>query len=171
MRIEAANEALARKHLSQLNDLLVRTVDDGASIGWLPPMSDSAAAAYWQERFAAVGEGSCVLLLAWEGETLVGSAQLRLEQRENGIHRAEVQKVMVHPDHRRRGVARQLMRVLEDHARQNQRSLLVLDTRLGDPSEALYHQMGYEKVGEIPYYVINPSGSLHATVVYYKFLG
>jgi hypothetical protein len=60
--------------------------------------------------------------------------------------------------------------VLEGCAIQNNRSLLFLDTREGDPAEALYLKLGYVKAGAIPQYVRNPDGSLHATVVYYKIL-
>ncbi len=170
MRIEIASETAARQHLPRLNALLINNVDSGASIGWLPPMQAAAAEAYWQSRIPEIGAGSRVLLFAWEDETIVGSAQLGLEQRENGTHRAEVQKVMVHTDYRRRGIARQLMRALEDQAVQHKRSLLFLDTSEGDPAEQLYLAMGYTRLGEIPEYVINPDGSLHGTVIYYKIL-
>lgn len=170
MHIEVAGAAVAQENLPQLNDLLIATVNSGASIGWLPPMKETVADRYWHSRIAAIGEGHCVLLLAWEEATLIGSAQLSLEQRENGNHRAEVQKVMVHTDYRRRGVARQLMLALEDQAVQAKRSLLFLDTRQGDPAEALYLQVGYVKVGAIPHYVRNGDGDFEATVLYYKIL-
>lgn len=170
MHIENATQATAQQHLRPLMNLLINNVDGGASIGWLPPMKESAAQTYWYSRFAEIGAGSRILLLAWEAEILVGSAQLALEQRQNGSHRAEVQKVMVHTAYRRRGIARQLMQALEDCAIQHQRSLLFLDTREGDPSEALYTQMGYTRVGAIPHYVSDPGG-FSATVLYYKILG
>ena len=170
MHIEVANEAVAQQHLPQLNDLLINSVNSGASIGWIPPLSEESAEDYWRSRIAEIGVGSRVLLLAWEGETIVGSAQLGLEQRENGNHRAEVQKVMVHTDYRRRGVAEQLMQMLEECAIQHKRSFLFLDTRQGDAAEALYLKLGYHKAGAIPQYVRNPGGEFHATVLYYKIL-
>lgn len=170
MRIEVASEALALRYLAQLNNLLINNVNSGASIGWLPPMQEAAAESYWRSRITEIGAGSRILLFAWEDELIVGSAQLGLEQRENGNHRAEVQKVMVHTDYRRRGIASELMRTLEDCAVQNDRSLLFLDTRQGDPSEDLYLKLGYVRVGAIPQYVRNPDGGFHATVLYYKIL-
>ena len=170
MRIEIASEAATRQNLAQLIDLLVNTVNDGASIGWIPPIDKATAADYWQERIPEIGAGNRVLWLAWEGEMLIGSAQLGLEQRENGNHRAEVQKVMVRTDYRRRGIARQLMLALEDYAIHAHRSLLFLDTRQGDPSENLYLNVGYVKAGVIPQYARNENGDLVATVIYYKIL-
>ncbi len=49
-------------------------------------------------------------------------------------------------------------------------SLLVLDTRLGDPSNDLYVSLGYQWVGQIPHYARSGSGSLDTTVLYYKDL-
>jgi ribosomal protein S18 acetylase RimI-like enzyme len=77
----------------------------------------------------------------------------------------------VHPSARRRGIARALLERLEAVARRDGRTLLVLDTRDGDPSNALYTQAGFQEVGRIPGYALNGDGSLHATVYYYKTLG
>lgn len=92
-----------------------------------------------------------------------------LESRENGNHRAEVQKLMVHPEARRQGIARQLMEALDTAAREANRSLLVLDVRKGDPAETLYQKMRYTHVGDIPDYARSETG-LDATSFYYKLL-
>lgn len=171
MQIEVADAASAQRSLPQLVELIVRTVEGGASIGWLPPLATDDATSYWRGRIGAVTAGTCVLLLAWDGETLVGTAQLALEPRPNGNHRAEVQKVMVRDGYRRQGIARQLMVALEEQARRHGRSLLFLDTREGDVAELLYRQMGYARAGAIPNYVRSERGGFDATVLYYKWLG
>jgi ribosomal protein S18 acetylase RimI-like enzyme len=158
--------ALTAAEYAQLSDLLIAVVDDGASIGFLPPLARDEADSYW----SGVLGPQRVLLLAEDGGRIVGSAQLYLEPRPNGRHRAEVAKVMVDPAARRRGIASSLMRRLEEVARVHQRSLLVLDTREGDPSNDLYRAFGYVEVGKIPGYVTDGNGTLEATVVYYKQL-
>lgn len=170
MHIENASEAAAQAHLGQLKALLVNAVNSGASIGWLPPLDEAEAERYWRSRLPEIGAGSRALFLAWEGERIIGSAQLGFEQRENGSHRAEVQKVMVHTDYRQRGVGRGLMLALEAFAIQQGRSLLFLDTREGDAAEGLYQKLGYTRVGAIPNYARNPGGGFAATVVYYKIV-
>lgn len=170
MHIDIATPETARAALPQLIDLMIRTVDDDGSIGWLPPMPHTEAEAYWESRLVAASKGDVVLLLAWENAVLIGTAQLALERRPNGTHRGEVQKVMVNPDFRQRGIGFALMTVIEEQARRHGRTMLFLDTRLGDPSEKLYAKCGYAKVGEIPNYVINPDGSLSSTVLYAKIL-
>jgi ribosomal protein S18 acetylase RimI-like enzyme len=90
--------------------------------------------------------------------------------RANGLHRAEVAKLMVHRAARRRGIARALMLALEDHARRLGRTTLVLDTRQGDPSERLYQSLGYQLAGAIPEYARSADGTLDATAIYYRLL-
>ena len=46
----------------------------------------------------------------------------------------------------------------------------MLDTRQGDPAEALYASLGWVRAGVIPDYARSADGSLHATVIYYKLL-
>ncbi len=77
---------------------------------------------------------------------------------------------MTHPNFRRNGIGRSLMRKAEERAKQENRTLLVLDTREGDPSNKLYKSLDYQEAGKIPEYAISPNGNLDATVIYYKFL-
>ena len=77
-------------------------------------------------------------------------------------------KLLVHPDFRRRGIARALMIALEDHAGQRGRSLITLDTA-GASAQALYRTLGYLTVGDIPDYAMDASGRrLEATTIMYK---
>jgi len=160
--IERLDEAV----LGGLVALLVATVDDGASIGFLPPLAPSEAEAYWR---AVLGPGVLLWVAERDGR-VVGSAQLHLCPRQNGRHRAEVAKLMVHPGARRQGVGRRLMDAVEGAARREARSLLILDTREGDPSNELYRSLGYVPFGTVPRYARSGSGGLDATVFYYKEL-
>lgn len=161
-------EALARR--AQLITLLQANVDDGASIGFLPPLSEEDAATYWQSVFDALRGSSRILWVAQQGEIVVGSVQLDLVVKPNGVHRAEVIKLMVRPNARRQGIARQLMQTLEGYAKGVGRRTLVLDTRVGDPSEQLYQNLGYRCSGVIPQYCISADGSLDGSAFYYKLL-
>nr|WP_188645914.1 hypothetical protein [Marinithermofilum abyssi] len=67
-------------------------------------------------------------------------------------------------------VGRSLMQKAEERVKQEGRSLLVLDTREGDPSNHLYTSMGYIRAGRIPNYAKSANGELHATIFYYKQL-
>lgn len=157
---------LEERTLQQLTQLLITVVEDGASIGFLPPLREEEAREYW---LGAVEPG-VLLWTAWKGDTLCGTVQLQLCTKANGIHRAEVAKLMVHPEERKQGIARALMNRLEARAKQEGRSLLVLDTRTGDPSNQLYLSLGYLIVGTIPAYAVSASGDKDSTTLYYKEL-
>ncbi|QWU17266.1 Acetyltransferase (GNAT) family protein [Paenibacillus sophorae] len=161
-QIGAIDEGLER----ELAGLLTVVVEDGASVGFLPPLSEAEAVEYWR---GVPGEG-VILWAAWDEGGIAGSVQLHLALKPNGLHRAEIAKLMVHPERRRRGIARLLMETAEAYASADGRALLVLDTREGDPSNLLYQSLGYVEAGRIPGYARSADGELHETVFYYKKL-
>jgi acetyltransferase len=89
----------------------------------------------------------------------------------NGLNRAEVQKLLVHSEARRRGLGQQLMAALELSARQYKRGLLYLDTEAGSGAEAFYQSLRYTKIGELPNYCQSPDGRYTPTAIYFKTLG
>jgi acetyltransferase len=151
--------------------LLHDSVEGGASVGFLPPLSRAEAEEYWSGVFADVIGQRRVLLAAWDGTNLVGSVQLELAMKPNGRHRGEVQKLLVLRAWRGRGIGAALMLAVEDAARKRGRSLLVLDTRQGDTAERLYQRLGYSRAGVIPRFARNMHDTLDATVIFYKELG
>ena len=159
------------EHLPALIALLQDAVDSGASVGFLHPLLAEAAAAYWTSVQGAVRSGRRALFAAFEGQDLVGAVQLDLADMPNGSHRAEVMKLFVQRRARRKGVAKALMRALEEDARTRGRQLLVLDTRAGDFAAKLYEEIGYTKAGVVPRYARNSHGDLDSTVFMYRWLG
>lgn len=169
-RIETLDAEGAAASEGGLAALLVDAVAGGASVGYLPPLSDAEARGWARSVGAAVAEGGRVVLVARAEDRIVGSAQLDLSLRANGLHRAEVAKVMTLTAWRGRGVARSLMLAADDEARRLRRGTLLLDTREGDPSELLYQSLGWVKVGAVPRYARSAGGALHATAFYYKLV-
>lgn len=157
-------------HLPAFTDLLVRTVAEGASIGFHAPLEASEADAYWHDVNAALKTGQLWMLVALAGNKVIGAVQLAPCMKENGLHRAEVQKLMVHPDARGIGVGRNLMIALEALALEKGRTLLMLDTATGDIAEGLYTRMGYNRVGTVPDYTMEADGSFGDTTIFYKHL-
>jgi GNAT superfamily N-acetyltransferase len=153
----------------RLERLLADAVENGASIGFLSPLTEDRARAYWHRVFEELGDHLVLWVAEAEGET-VGTVQLSLCAKENGRHRAEVQKLFVATSWRGRGVAKKLLAAAEDFARGAARPLLVLDTQAGSDAEHLYRGLGWERAGEIPDYATTPRGELHPTVYYYKRL-
>jgi GNAT superfamily N-acetyltransferase len=60
---------------------------------------------------------------------------------------AEVKRVFVRPDYRGRGISRQLMELLENHAREQGYRVLILETNgLLVPAMKLYESLGYKVI-------------------------
>ncbi|KON87714.1 GCN5 family acetyltransferase [Sporosarcina globispora] len=150
-----------------LSELLISVVNEGASIGFLPPLVHARAVEYWEELLKG---DDVILFLAVLNGKIAGTIQLHLCNKENGSHRAEIAKLMTDPSIRRKGLGRLLLKAAEEKAQQEGRSLLVLDTREGDVSNILYQSEGYVKAGIIPDFAKSAQGKLEATVIYYKNL-
>jgi acetyltransferase len=169
-KIQRFSEEQARQTLPKLVALLQDSVHNGSSVGFLPPLTFEAAEEYWLETLNDVAQGKRLLLVSSEAGDVTGAVQLALVTKQNGLHRAEVQKLLVHTGFRHRGIARALMGAVEESARALGRTLLVLDTEQGSIAEKLYEKCGYTRAGIIPQYALSASGSLITTVVFYKVL-
>ena len=152
-----------------LGSLLQDCVHGGASLGFLSPLSEETARRFWEDILVTVDEDRW-LWVAKEGERVVGSVILSLCAKENGRHRAEVQKLLVLTAYRGQGIASRLMDALESCALSHGLTLLFLDTEAGSGAESLYKRLDWTQVGEIPDYAANPAGELHPTALYYKIL-
>ena len=173
MIIEPLLPPVAKGEFEQLAGLLTACVAGGASIGFLAPLAPAEAEAFWTRIAGDLLGGHRLLLVAREspGGRIVGSAQLAFESKPNGRHRAEVQKVLVLPSHRRRGIAARLMGKLESAARAREVRLLFLDTSDSHSgARELYEALDYVYVGGIPGYATDPDGKPEANAIYYKTL-
>jgi ribosomal protein S18 acetylase RimI-like enzyme len=169
-RVRALSAEAVAQARPRLREILIDCVRDGASIGFLDPLSPADADAYWWRIEKAVGGGRVILLAAEvDGGSLAGTVQLDIDTLPNQPHRATVSKLLVHTSARRRGLGAALMLELEHEALAAGRWLLTLDTATGDAAR-LYERLGYERAGSIPEYAMNPDASLTATTFYYKRL-
>ncbi len=158
---EADAQGLAR--------VLIDCVEGGASVGFMRPMTEAKALAFWHRIGREVESGARAMLVAEDETGVVGTVQLVLAQPENQPHRADVSKMLVHRRARRRGIGAALMRAAEDLARESRKSLLVLDTASGE-AERLYARLGWSLVGVIPDYALCPGGGCCDTSVFYRRL-
>lgn len=160
----------APEHLQQLSEVLVDCVEGGASVNFMAGFSMARARAFWQQVAQQVQLGERALLVARDGAgRIVGTVQLALAQPDNQPHRADVNKLLVHRSARQQGVGEALMRAVEDLARAQGKTLLVLDTA-SDAAERLYLRTGWQLSGRIPGYALMPDGAPTATTILYKNL-
>ncbi len=156
--------------LPALVELLRESVNGGASLGFLPPLTLHEARRYWLSLGPELRGGSRLLFAAYVANRLAGSGQLALPSWPTAHHRAELNKVMVAAGLRGHGIGRTLLHAIHDRARQQGRSLLVLNARRGDPAETFYKRLGYREAGVIPGYLIGAAGQTCDNVAMYRSL-
>ncbi|WP_340374555.1 GNAT family N-acetyltransferase [Streptomyces sp. SS7] len=154
----------------ELAALLVDTVADGASIGFLAPLDTAQALAWWRERAEGADAGRLAVWAAYDADRVIGTVSLAFPDKPNSRHRAELVKLMVHRDARGRGLGRTLLATAERAARAAGVTLLHLDTETDSPAEHLYGTAGWTRAGVIPDYAADPAGVLRPTTLYYKRL-
>jgi GNAT superfamily N-acetyltransferase len=106
--------------------------------------------------------------VARDDRGIVGTVQLQPAWAPNQPHRADIAKLIVHRRARRRGVGRALIAEIEARAQAANFTLLTLDTVRGEGAEYLYADAGWQRVGVIPDYALDPDGRLCDTVIFYK---
>jgi len=159
--------------VDMLADVLHAVVYDGAGVSFVVPFSMDESRRFWVEKvLPGVRAGTRRVLVARLGDRTVGTVQVDLAMPPNQQHRGDVLKLLVHPNARRRGIARRLMLALEDVARAEHRSLLTLDTWTGGYAETLYRSLEYVVVGVIPRYARgSTTPALEPATFMYKELG
>ena len=169
--IEMLGPEHGARFLPGLTGLTEDAVQAGASVGFLLPLEHAGIKEYWQDTLARLRPGSHALLAGLDEQGQVsGAVQLIRSPKANGVHRAEVAKLLVHRKYRRRGLGRALMEKLETLARGWGVTLLVLDTAT-PAAEKLYHSMDWVLAGRMPGFAYDPDGSgPHEIVFYYKRL-
>jgi len=171
-RIDAGEAHARAEALTEaLSDVLIDCVEGGASVSFMLPLARAKAQAFWRGVLEGVARGERILLAAQtETGRIVGTVQLILDLPDNQPHRADIAKMLVHRDARRRGVAAQLMAAVDDAARAEGKTVLVLDTVTGGDAERLYQRAGWQIAGVVPNYALMPDGAYCGTTFMHKQL-
>ncbi len=154
-----------------LRDMLVDVVDHGGAVHFMAPLAPAEAEEFWDGALASMTRGERLIFAAFEDVLLVGTVTIILKSPPNAPHRAEVAKMMTLSSHRRRGIARALLRHAEREGLKHGKTLLTLDTSAEGGSSALYASEGFVLMGSMPDHAYRPHGGLCATHFYYKHLG
>jgi ribosomal protein S18 acetylase RimI-like enzyme len=168
--IEPLSATPSAADLADLSMLLRNVVEGGASIGFMLPLAETEVMTFWSDVVAGIASDQRLVFVARDGGRIIGSVQLALAPQPNGRHRAELQKLLVHRSHRRRGLGAALIRAAESAALARGRTLIVLDSGATGNALGLYDRGGYIRAGVIPRFAAKPDGPLIDTVIYYKEL-
>lgn len=164
----SAHEAEAATQ--RLAEVLSACVHGGASVSFMLPFPPEESEAFWRSVAASVARDERDLFVAEAADRIVGTVQLIRALPPNQPHRAEIAKMLVHPDARRRGIGAALMGAAEQHARGVGRWLLMLDAVPDESGARLYLRLGWQIVGTVPEFALYPDGRTCATTFMYKKL-
>lgn len=172
LRVGQSPAGSHKDEIDMLAEVLHAVVNAGASVSFFTPFSIDQARTFWVDKvFPQARAGARRIIVARLDERIVGTVQLVLDMPPNQQHRAEVSKLLVHPDARRHGIGRALMIALEEIARAEKRTLLTLDTVSGSNAEFLYRSLGYVVSGAIPGFARGAlTPELESTTIMYKAL-
>ena len=151
-----------------LTALLVDVVDHGGLVHFMAPLAPAEARAFWDGALASMARGERLMFGAFQDGLLVGTVTVILHSPPNAPYRAEIAKMMTLSSHRRRGVARALLRVAERESQKRGKTLLMLDTAAEGGSSALYEAEGFIRFGTVPGHSQRPHGGCCDTDFYYK---
>ena len=152
-----------------LAQLLIDAVESGAAVSFLAPLTVQRAEAWWLKTLST-SDARSIFLVARDPHVIVGTVQLHPAWAPNQPHRADIVKLLVHRRCRRTGLGTQLMQTIEGEAQRAGFSLLTLDAKGGGPAEHLYRRLGWTHAGTIPRYALDPDGTPHDGVFFYKHL-
>ncbi|HVE51730.1 MAG TPA: GNAT family N-acetyltransferase [Casimicrobiaceae bacterium] len=158
------------RHRDELVAILADAIESNASVGYILPIDATTIAGYWQKVIEEVAAGERYVFGTFVDDRLVGSVQLVPCAKPNQPHRADVQKLLVRSEWRGQGIGERLMIELEALALAQGRWLLLLDTRTGSKADALYTKWGWQVVGRVPDFALDPDGRLADCTFYWKRL-
>jgi GNAT superfamily N-acetyltransferase len=161
----AAAEVLDRKQ--EFAQLLRDAIESGGTVGFVLPAEDDKLDRYWTGVAREMESGERELFAAFDDGKVVGSLQLAYEKAESVSHRADLQKLFVLLDYRRRGIARSLL--IEALHRMPALGLLMftITTRFDSATESLVSALRFTRWGVLPHYGVTPEGVLHDASMYY----
>ena len=168
--IERLTPSVSETDIGELGELLVDAVDSGAAVSFMAPLRADIATDWWRETISEMGFRT-IILVARDGQGIVGTVQMQPAWAPNQPHRGEIAKLIVHRRARGAGLGKRLMHAIEAASREAGMRLLTLDAREGGAAERLYRRLGWVTVGTIPDFAIDPDGkAMHGTVIFYKRL-
>lgn len=149
-RLDPALDAAATRRLVEV---WVAVSNGGGAVGFAPPPPEVTyddVAPVASTALRSVREGRDHLVVAYDGETIVGFAFLEHRAGPLFRHWATVKRLQVHPEQQGCGIGRQLLRACHEHALALGIEALHLTVRGRTGRESFYASEGYELITTIP---------------------
>ena len=102
-----------------------------------------------------------VQLVAEVDGAVIGTLTLIRNTHALHAHRADLYSIVVHPDHQRKGIARQMLEESRRHAQALGIEILETSCRAGTGAQTAYTRMGFIEYGRLPRGIVEPWGDRH----------
>jgi acetyltransferase len=135
---------------SALAALWLAVTRAGGAVGFVPDSSEDEVRAAAEAAVADVRDGRAEMLALSAGEELAGAVFLRRRVGPRVAHRADVVRLMVHPDQQGRGYGKALLDAAVAHATTLGLEQLLLSARGGTGLPDFYTGQGWTQVGLFP---------------------
>jgi ribosomal protein S18 acetylase RimI-like enzyme len=161
MKVVLLNAATLPIYQYELASLLIGAIEQGAPMGFEQPLSSQMAENFFHDLRPQINSQLLMLWIARDSHGVVGTVQLKMDNAADQTLSGSVTTLLVHPKARRSGIARKMMRELEETALGLRCDMLSSDLRSGTGAESFYRAQGYRCRSS----VVQNSRS---DVVYYK---
>lgn len=169
-RIRIATAAEFEHSIPRLAAILIDAVSSGAGVSFIDVPAQQDAENFWRGMLADVAAEKTFCLLAESGDEIAGLVLLMRAWAPNQPHRADIAKLLVHRDHRRKGLGTLLMQAAESHARKLGLRLITFDAVAHGPVEQFYCDLGFTVAGYYPNYAYALGHKLDDTALFFKEL-
>ncbi|KAJ3760529.1 hypothetical protein EV360DRAFT_68633 [Lentinula raphanica] len=185
--------SLYRSIVPQLAVLLKSCIDSNITMNFLQPFSLEDASEFWLTAEESVIQGKQLVMIAQEDTkepvtemvggsegpsndmthdpstvppVVLGCVILYLAQTPNAKHRGERGHFPLGNSDVKK-IGKMLLDCLEDEARKDGRTIIILDTQTGSGAEKFYEHIGYCKVGVIPDASLAPDGKRYTSCTFF----
>ncbi|KAI9720135.1 MAG: hypothetical protein M1828_005781 [Chrysothrix sp. TS-e1954] len=150
------------QYLAQFVDIHIACIEQDKLVAqFLPPLNRSKLEQHWATHAQHTKSGAKKIIMqfapAADGtKELAGFVMLARDPTETGQYRGDIRYLLVSPSHRRKGIAARLMTRLEEIAKAEACTKLILGTEQGSTAEMVYPRLNYTKLCVIPDYCVSP---------------
>jgi GNAT superfamily N-acetyltransferase len=168
--IRLATAAEFENAIPRLAAILIDAVASGAGVSFIDPPSQAEAERFWRGFVSDVSAAKTFCFLAHSDDEIAGTVLLMRATPPNQPHRADIAKLLVHSEFRRKGFGSKLMKAAEAHARTLGLKLITFDAVAHGPVERFYKDLGFTVAGYYPNYAYALGRRLDDTALFYKEL-
>lgn len=158
------------QNIPRFADILIDAVDSGAGVSFLKPLAKIDAETFWHGQLSSVANGQTLPIVAQVEDQIAGLVLLVKAWAPNQPHRCDIAKLLVHRDFRRNGIATELIKALEEKARELNQTMITFDAVAKSPAAHFYISLGFICVGTYPKFAYSGDGVLDDTALFYKEL-